>query len=60
MRGINVLIELKEFEMSSYFLSAAKDLTLLESSGVMIGLTGGSIPSLIQDEIKELNLEPHY
>ena len=60
MRGVNVVIELKDFEMSSYFLSAAKDLTLLESNAQLIGLIGGFINNLTQDEIKELNMEPCY
>ena len=55
-----MIIELKDFEMSSYFLSAAKDLTLLESNAKLLGLVGGFIGNLTKDEIKELNMEPYY
>lgn len=66
-RNANVLIKLVDFEMASYFLSAAKHLTLLESNATLVGLYDprsnkekDERSDLLQAEINELNAEPIY
>ena len=53
--------------MASYFLSAAKHLTLLESNATLVGLYDprsnkekDERSDLLQAEINELNAEPIY
>ena len=60
MRGINVRIVVTSFEMSTFFLSAAKDLTLLESDGDLLGLIGGTMNQLVKEELMQLNAEQYY
>lgn len=67
-RNTNVKVELVDFEMASFFLSAAKHLTLLESNAKIIGYfwTNGlsSDESERNGELKqdtlELNSESYY
>lgn len=53
--------------MASYFLSAAKHLTLLESNAFLVGLfdpqnneENDERNDMLQSEIKELNSDPIY
>ncbi len=66
-RNANVLVKLVDFEMASYFLSAAKHLTLLESNAILIGLfnpTNSEVKDerndLLKAELNSFNSEPIY
>ncbi|RMZ93150.1 28S ribosomal mitochondrial [Brachionus plicatilis] len=64
-RNKNVKIKLVSFEMASYFLNAARHITLLESDAELVGLLRKEDESderslLLQKEIKELNSEPSH
>lgn len=67
MRNTNVKIKLISFEMASYFLNAAKHITLLESDAELVGTLRKDSEQeqderarLTKKEIDELNAEPYY
>ncbi|CAF0769926.1 unnamed protein product [Brachionus calyciflorus] len=65
VRNRNVKIKLVSFEMASYFLNAAKHITLLESDAELIGLVRSEKEEderskILRKEIDELNSEPYY
>ena len=62
-RGVNVVIRLFSFEMASYFLNAARHLTLLESDAELLGLHRPSKDNpndLFESEVETLNMDPTY
>ena len=68
VRNENVKIKLNSFEMSAYFLNAAKNMTLLESDADLVEIYHGPSAKGEEDqdklkvhkEVHELNSEPYY